>query len=194
MRKLANLTFQTLDGVMQAPTSPEEDAHGGFEGGGWVAGYWAEVMEQVKKEAIAETYDMLFGRTTYEMFAAHNMSADAENPMVARMNNARKYVALNTLNDLKWQNSVAIRGDIMAEVSRLKKQAGPLIQIHGSWRLIQSLLEHDLIDEFRIWTFPVLAGSGKRLFESGLEPKDFSLIKSDSKPNGVIMNFYERAG
>ena len=147
MRKLAVLTFLTLDGVMQAPSGPEEDPSGGFTNGGWAANYWDEVMGQVMEEAMADPYDLLLGRKTYEMFAAHWPSAGAD-PLANKLNNATKFVATSTLSKLEWNNSVRITGDIAAEVSRLKSQEGPLLQVHGSWQLIQTLLSHELVDEF----------------------------------------------
>ena len=192
MRKLAILTFQTLDGVMQAPSMPEEDTSGGFDRGGWAAPYWEEVMAQVRTEAMTEPYDMLFGRKTYELFAPHFSGPGNEGPEARMMNAATKYVASNTLTRLDWQNSVLISGDIPAEISALKKEEGPLLQIHGSRALIQTLIAHDLIDEFRLWTFPVLAGAGKCLFAEGVIPADLELIKTGKTPNGVVMGVYHR--
>ena len=140
MRELAILTFVTLDGVMQAPNMPEEDTSGGFEKGGWARNCWDDVMEQVQREAMASPYDMLFGRKTYELFAAHWPSVHDGDPVARMVNNVTKYVATTTLTDLKWKNSRPIAGDIAGEVSRLKDQDGPLLQIHGSWQLIQTLL------------------------------------------------------
>ena len=171
MRDIAILTFITLDGVMQAVRSPEEDTSGGFVHGGWALNCWDEVMEQVREEAMATPYDLLLGRKTYELFAA---SSNAE-----QMKTATKYVATSTVSELKWENSVAITGDIPSEVSRLKTQDGPLLQVHGSWQLIQTLLAHDLIDEFRLWIFPVVVGSGKRLFAQNTRPKDLALVRHD---------------
>ena len=148
MRNLAVLTFLTIDGVMQAPAQPEEDPSGGFVHGGWAVNYWDEVMAQVNEEAMAVPYDLLLGRKTYESFAAYwpNVSND---PHADKLNNATKYVATSTLSDLAWKNSMPITGDIASEVSRLKNEDGPLLQVHGSWQLIQTLLSHELIDEFR---------------------------------------------
>ena len=189
MRKLKILTFQTLDGVMQGPGSPDEDTTGGFRHGGWAANYWGEVMEQVQREAMAEPYDLLFGRKTYEMFAPYWSSAEPDNPIAVMMNSATKYVATNTLTRVDWENSHIIRGDIPAEIAELKQKDGPLLQVHGSWRLIQSLLKHNLVDELRIWTFPVVVGSGKRLF-SDTPGATYDLIKSDVCPSGAFMNFW----
>lgn len=185
MRELAILTFQTLDGVMQAPKMPEEDRSGGFDGGGWADPYWNEVMELVGKEAMAEPYDVLFGRNTYDVFAAH---ATDDHPM----HNFNKIVATSKPDTLGWNNSTAITGDIAAEVARLKDQDGPLLQVHGSCELIQTLLSHNLVDELRLWTFPVVVGSGKRLFGEGTIPAELKLSKTDSTSNGVIMGIYRR--
>ena len=192
MRELAILTFVTLDGVMQAPGMPEEDTSGGFEKGGWARNCWDDVMEQFQREAMASPYDMLFGRKTYELFATHFPSVHDGDPVARMMNNATKYVATTTLTNLKWKNSRPIAGDIAGEVSRLKDQDGPLLQIHGSWQLIQTLLAHGLVDEFRLWTFPVVVGAGKRLFETGATPTDLTLLKSEPCRSGAVMNIYRQ--
>jgi len=189
MRKLAILTFVTLDGVMQGPAFAEEDPSGGFQQGGWAVKYWDEVMEQVREEAMADPYDLLLGRKTYESFAAHWPHA-GDNPTANRINNATKYVATSTLSTLDWNNSRSIQGDIAAEVSRLKNQDGPLLQVHGSWQLIQTLLSDELIDEFRLWIFPVVVGSGKRLFEQGVVPTNLTLVKTRVCSNGAMMCIY----
>lgn len=191
MRKLAILTFQTLDGVMQAPSVPEEDFSGGFTQGGWAKECWDEVMEQVGREAMAEPYDLLLGRATYESFASSFANSGNGNPTAEKLNNAKKYVVTSNLKELRWRNSEPITGDIAAEVSRLKRQNGPLLQVHGSWQLIQTLLSHSLIDEFRLWTFPVVVGAGKRLFADGAIPTNFKLTKFESCPSGAFMNFYQ---
>ena len=185
MRKLAILIFVTLDGVMQAPKMPEEDRSGGFERGGWADPYWDEVMAMVGKEAMAEPYDVLFGRKTYDSFAAH---ATDDHPM----HNLKKIVATSDPQTLQWHNSIAITGDIGVEVARLKEQEGPLLQVHGSCELIQTLLTNKLVDEIRLWTFPIVLGAGKRLFGDGAVPAGFRLIKTDNTSNGVIMGIYEQ--
>lgn len=190
MRDLAILTFLTLDGVMQAPRFREEDSSGGFKRGGWAAPHWDDVMAQVKREAMASPYDLLLGRKTYDLFAAHFPNAGDDDPM----NNATKFVATSTLSTLAWENSEGITGNIAAEVSRLKEQDGPLLQVHGSWQLIQTLLSHGLIDEFRLWIFPVVVGSGKRLFSEGTVPTGLTLKKADTTSTGVVMSIYKRAG
>ena len=192
MRDLAIITFQTLDGVMQAPAMPDEDRTGGFERGGWAAAYWPEVMEQVQREAMAAPYDMLLGRKTYELFAAHWPEADSGDPVADRMNRAIKLVASNSLKTLSWRNSRLVSGDVPTEIAALKEQDGPLIQVHGSSALIQSLLAHDLIDEFRLWTFPVIAGGGKCLFADPVCRPDLRLVKTERTAGGVVMGIYRR--
>lgn len=186
MRKLAVLTFMTLDGVMQAPKVPEEDLSGGFKGGGWADPYWNEVMNLVAKEAMSEPYDALFGRNTYDVFSAH---ATPDHPM----HSLKKIVATSKPDTLGWNNTSAITGDIAVEVRKLKQQDGPLLQVHGSCELIQTLLENDLVDELRLWTFPVVVGSGKRLFGSGAISAKFDLMKTDCTSSGVIMALYKRS-
>lgn len=193
MRELAILTFLTLDGVMQGPGSPEEDPSDGFTQGGWAANYWDEVMQQVMAEAMADPYDLLFGRKTYDIFAAYWPEAGDDNPVAKMLNRANKFVATtSTQNDIEWHNTTRITGDVAAEVSRLKAQDGPLLQVHGSCELIQTLLSHDLIDEYRLWTFPVVLGSGKCLFSQGAVPAELTLVKSETTSNGVVMGIYRR--
>lgn len=194
MRDLAILTFMTLDGVMQSPSSPDEDPSEGFTQGGWAAPYWNEVMQQVEAEAMSVPYDLLLGRKTYELFASSFQNADEANPVTRQLNSAHKFVATTSATRrLGWQTATRITGDVAAEVERLKGQDGPLLQVHGSWQLIQTLLEHDLIDELRLWTFPVLLGSGKRLFAQGGTPAEFKLVKTNRTPNGVTMAIYRFA-
>jgi len=191
MRKLAILTFVTLDGVMQAPGQPEEDLSGDFKRGGWAVPYWDEVMAQVRKEAMSEPYDLLLGRKTYDIFAPY-WSSSNDAPEAEMLNNANKYVATTTVKELTWRNSVALSGDVAGEIAKLKEQDGPLLQVHGSWNLIQTLLAHDLIDEFRLWTFPVVVGTGKRLFQEQSAVQGLSLVKSRPTSNGVVMGIYSR--
>ena len=192
MRELAVVTFLTLDGVMQAPMQPEEDPSGGFGHGGWAAPHFDEVMGQVSEVAMTEPVDLLFGRKTYELFAPHWPSVGDENPHARFLNNATKYVATSTLDKLEWTNSKAVTGDIAVEVARLKQQEGPLLQVHGSWQLIQTLHAEDLIDEFRLWIFPVSVGAGKRLFDQDTMTSKLKLVKSAATANGVVMAIYRR--
>ena len=150
-----------------------------------------EVMEQVGREAMAEPYDLLLGRSTYDIFASSFSNADASNSTATALNNAKKYVVTSDSSRLLWQNSEQLTGDIAAEVSRLKELDGPLLQVHGSWRLIQTLLAHKLMDEFRLWTFPVVVGAGKRLFADGAIPLNLKLTRIESCPSGAFMSFYQ---
>ena len=190
MRDLAILTFITLDGVMemQAPGMREEDTSGDF---GWATSYWPEVMEQVEREAMSQPFDLLFGRNTYDAFAGYWPNAP-ESAHRKKLNDATKYVATSRTNGLDWENSVQITGDVPAEIAKLKESDGPLLQVHGSAQLLQTLLTHQLIDEFRLWTFPVVVGSGKRLFDEGSVPANVGLRKTASTSNGVVMSIYRR--
>jgi dihydrofolate reductase len=192
MRKLIVLSFISLDGVMQAPGGPEEDPTGGFKHEGWVAGYFDDFLGRVMDKQISKPFDLLLGRKTYEIFAAH--WPYSEHPFAARFNNAKKYVASKTLTKLDWSNSELIKGDVGNEVKRLKEQDGPEIQVHGSGNLIQTLLKHDLVDELWLKIFPVTLGKGKRLFTEGTNPAGFRLLEGEISPNGVIIASYERAG
>lgn len=189
MRELAVLTFLTLDGVMQAPAKPDEDVSGGFSGGGWAAPYWGPVMDQVNETAMAAPFDLLFGRKTYESFAAH-WPTITDDPHAIKLNNAKKYVVTSTLSKLVWSNSIPINGDITDKVAQLKQQDGPLLQVHGSYQLVQTLHSHNLVDEFRLWTFPVVVGKGKRLFPEGAAAANLTLVNSGSTSNGVVSSVY----
>ena len=174
MRTLAVNTFMSLDGVMQAPGGPEEDPTGGFTHGGWGATYFDD--EMMGRMAEADPYELLLGRGTYEIFAAH-WPYD-EGPIADQLNGTRKHVASTTLERVEWSNSTLIPGDVADYVATLKRQDGPEIQVHGSPGLIQTLLEHDLIDEFRLWIFPLVIGTGKRFFGDGTLPAALELVDS----------------
>jgi dihydrofolate reductase len=190
MRKLAVNTFMSLDGVMQSPGGPDEDPTGGFTLGGWGVTYFdEEMMAQVAESA---PYELLLGRGTYEIFAAH--WPYNEGPIADQLNSTRKHVASTTLEELDWNNSTLITGDVADYVARLKSEDGPEIQVHGSPGLIQTLLEHDLIDEYRMWIFPVVIGTGKRFFGEGTTPGALKLVESKVSKTGVTINTYERAG
>ena len=195
MRKLVVLSFITLDGVMQAPGGPEEDPTGGFKHGGWVAGYFDDFLGKVMVKQMSKPFDLLLGRKTYEIFAAHWPYVKTnEDPIAAGINNAKKYVASKTLIKLDWSNSELIKGDVAKEVKKLKEQDGPEIQVHGSGDLIQTLLKHDLVDELWLKIFPITLGRGKRLFAEGTIPVGFKLLESEISPSGVIVATYVRAG
>jgi dihydrofolate reductase len=190
MRKLIANTYMSLDGIVQAPGGPDEDRAGGFELGGWSVPYWDdEMMERIARSA---PYELLLGRGTYEIFAAH--WPHDEGPIADHLNSTRKHVASTTLKQLDWSNSTLIEGDVAEYVRRIKSEDGPEIQVHGSPGLTQTLLRNDLIDELRLWTFPVTIGSGKRFFGEGTIPAAFRLVDSEVTNTGVTLSFYERAG
>ena len=193
MRKVIVSTFMSLDGVMQAPGGPEEDPTGGFTLGGWSVNYWDDSMGRRMDEAMSPPFDLLLGRVTYESFAAHWPHV-TDDPAADALNRATKYVASTTRTDLEWAGSVLIQGDVGEEVARLKEGSGPEIQVHGSGDLIQTLIRHNLVDEYRLWTFPVLLGGGKRLFAGGTIPGSLRLADVTTSSTGVVMATYEPAG
>ena len=194
MRKLVVGSFISLDGVVQAPGAPNEDREGGFEHGGWVVPYFDEQLGQVMTDWTAQADALLLGRKTYEGFAAYWPLLGDDDPIAAVLNRIPKYVASHTLDTLTWSNSHLIEGDIAEQVSALKQQDGGDIQVHGSGELIQTLLQHDLIDEYHLLIFPVLIGSGKRLFGAGTLPRDLTLTDTVTSSNGVTVSTYKRGG
>jgi dihydrofolate reductase len=193
MRKLTVNTFVTLDGVMQAPGGPGEDPSGGFKHEGWSVNYWDDTMGQVMGQFMGKPFDLLLGRKTYEIFAAH-WPRVTNDPAADALNSAKKHVASRTLERVEWQNSTLITGDVATYVAALKEQSGPEIQIHGSGNLLQTLMKHDLIDEFQLMIFPILLGTGKRLFADGTIPAGLKLVESQTASTGVVIARYERAG
>lgn len=194
MRKLVVLSFLTLDGVMQGPGGPYEDPTGGFTHGGWVVGYFDDFLGKVMVKQMSKPYDLLLGRKTYEIFAAHWPYVKTEDPFAAGLNDAKKYVASRTLTRLDWNNSELIKGDVAKAVKGLKEQDGPEIQVHGSGNLIQMLLKRDLVDELWLKIFPITLGKGKRLFAEGAVPVGFKPLETEVSPSGVIVTTYLRSG
>lgn len=191
MRKIIVLSFISLDGVMQAPGGPEEDTSGGFKYGGWTVPYSDEVCKAMMGEQMNPA-DLLLGRKTYDIFASYWPQHSEGWPGI---NEATKYVASNTLTEPKWQNTVVLKGPVHEEIKKLKQQNGPALKVWGSGNLIQTLLKHDLVDEFCLKIFPITLGVGKRLFVEGTIPAAFKLsTKSLITPSGVIFANYERAG
>ncbi len=188
MRELIVNTFVTFDGVMQAPGGPEEDSDSGFDHGGWTVGYFDEEMGEAKGKTMSPPFDLVLGRKTYEIFAAHWPHSD--DPGAEELNSATKHVASNTLTELEWENSKLIEGDIPDGVRAIKAEDGPELQVHGSANLIQTLLEHGLVDEFRVQIFPLVLGEGKRLFDGGTVPEGMELTGSQALSSGVIMATY----
>jgi dihydrofolate reductase len=192
MRKLIVLSFITLDGVMQAPGGPEEDTSGGFKYGGWTVPYSDDFSGKVMAEQMSRPFSLLLGRKTYDIFAGYWPHHESNWPGV---NAATKYVASHDASlKLDWSNSVLLTGNVAEEVKKLKKQSGPELQVYGSGNLIQTLLKHDLVDEFWLKIFPITLGTGKRLFVEGTIPAAFKLTDSKVSPKGVIIANYERAG
>jgi dihydrofolate reductase len=191
MRNINVLTFVTLDGVMQAPGGPGEDDSGNFKYGGWTVPLFDDSLGKVMAEQMNRPFDLLLGRKTFEVFAAYWPHHEDEG---AGINKATKYVASNTLTKHEWNKTVFLSGDVVKEIKRLKQQDGPELQVHGSSNLIQTLLEHDLVDEFWLKIFPVVLGPGKRLFGKGTMPASFELVESKSLPSGVITANFKRAG
>jgi dihydrofolate reductase len=194
MRKLIVQTFLTLDGVMQAPGGPGEDDDGGFAYGGWSVNYWDDQMGQVMDEATSRPFAMVLGRRTYDIMAAFWPTAPEEAGAKV-FNDATKYVASRGRPNLEaWSNSVLIEGDAADGLAALKAEDGPELQVHGSANLIQTLLRHNLVDEFRLWVFPVVIGSGKRLFADGTVPVGLRLADSKVSSTGVVMGVWQPAG
>jgi dihydrofolate reductase len=193
MRKLVVTTFLTLDGVMQAPGGPREDESGGFAYGGWSVNYWDDRMGQVMGEAMSTPFDLVLGRRTYDIFAAHWPHA-GDDPAAKPLNDATKYVASRSRPTLEWSNSLLIEGDAAEGVAALKDQDGPELQVHGSGNLVQTLQRHRLVDVYRLWVFPLVLGSGKRLFAEGAVPGGLRLVDSSVSSTGVVIGTYEPAG
>jgi dihydrofolate reductase len=191
MRKIIVLTFVSMDGVMQAPGGPEEDPTGGFTSGGWTVPYFDDFLGQTMAEQMNRPFDLLLGRKTYDIFAAYWPHHNEEG---APLNNATKYVASHTPMELTWERSVLLTGDVVEEVKKLKAQDGPELQVHGSGNFIQTLLQHDLVDELWLKIFPVTLGTGKRLFAEGTIPAAFTLLEAQTSPSGVIIASFVRAG
>ena len=192
MRKLLVSTFMTLDGVMQAPGGPEEDTDGGFALGGWSVNYWDDVMMEVKGKEMGVPFDLVLGRRTYDIFASYWPDAPEED--AKPLNDATKYVASRGRPNLTWDRSVLIEGDVAQGVAKLKEADGPELQVHGSWNLIQTLLPHGLVDQFNLWVFPLVIGSGKRLFADGTIPAGLKLVDSTVSTTGVFIGTYVQAG
>ena len=195
MRKIIVLSFITLDGVMQAPGGPEEDTSGGFKYGGWIVPYSDEFFGQVYAEQIGHPFDLLLGRKTYDIFAGYwPHQNEKTSQFAAAFSRARKYVVSHSPIKLDWKNSVLLQRDIVGEIKKLKAQDGPELQVYGSGNFTQTLLQHDLVDELWLKTFPIMLGTGKRLFAEGTTPAAFELIESKTSPKGVIVANYKRTG
>ena len=191
MRKIIVLSFITLDGVMQAPGGPTEDTSGDFPYGGWTVPFFDEFLGETMAGQMGRPFDLLLGRKTFEIFASYWPLHPEEG---AGINNAAKYVASNTLTHHEWSKSVFLKGDVEAKITELKEQDAPELQVHGSANFIQTLLKHDLVDEFWLKIFPITLGTGKRLFGEGTVPAAFKLSESRVSPAGVVVANFVRAG
>jgi dihydrofolate reductase len=194
MRKIVVLSFVSLDAVMQAPGGPEEDTSGGFLYGGWTVPYADEFSGNMMLGQLGMSYDLLLGRKTYDIFASYWPKQDPTNPIADAFNRATKYVVSRSSPKLGWEESVLIGGDVARKLKELKQQDGPMLQVHGSSDLIQTLLKDDLVDELWLKIFPVTLGKGKRLFGEGAIPAAFELMESKTSPSGVIFANYRRSG
>ena len=193
--KLTVTTFLTVDGVMQGPGGPEEDPSDGFDLGGWLVPYADEDMGRIVVEWFATADAFLLGRRTYEIFAGYWPQVTDENdPVAVALNGLPKYVASTTLNRVDWANSTLIEKDVVDAVTELKSRPGRDLQVHGSGELAQTLIEHDLVDEYRLFIYPVVLGRGRRLFASGAVPSALRLADVRTTAAGVAVHTYERAG
>ncbi len=188
-------TFLTLDGVMQAPGGPDEDPDGGFEHGGWSFPYGDEDFGVAMVGWFANAEAFLLGRKTYQIFSGHwPKITDPDDPIASKLNGLPKYVASTTLDSVDWKNSSLLSGDVVAAIIELKERPGDELQVHGSGGLAQTLIEHDLVDEYRLLIFPVHLGSGKKLFRDGARAAALRLTHTSTTGTGVIIATYEPAG
>jgi len=191
MRRIIVATFTSLDGVMQAPGGPQEDPVGGFSFGGWVAPHFDAALGGAMGEIFGRPFDLLLGRKTYEIFAAHwPYVTDPNHPIAPMFNRVTKYVASRSKPKLAWQNSRLLGDDVVAALTEIKRGDGPDLLVQGSGDLLQTLWQHGLVDEFSVLIFPVGLGKGKRLFGSGATPRGLRLVKSRAFPTGVIVANY----
>ena len=190
MRKLIASTFVSLDGILQAPGGPTEDPSGGFAFGGWTFPHWDESGADDMSGFDGKNRELVLGRRTYEIFEAYWPYQPADDPFARTLNRARKHVASRTLDRVDWENSRLLGPDVPAAIAALKQQHGDDLQIIGSGGLIQSLQAAGLIDEYDVWTFPVVLGRGKRLFEASARPMALKLVKTRTSGTGVVKSTY----
>lgn len=194
MRKLVVGEFISLDGVVQAPGAPDEDRDGGFAHGGWTVPLFDEELGEIMTELVTRAGGLLLGRKTYEGFAASWPLVTDDDPIAATLNRIPKYVASRTLTTLDWNNSTLLTGDAAKAVADIKQEPGGELQVAGSADFLQTLIRHDLVDRYQLIVFPVLVGSGKRLFGEGTRPANLRLVDSKTISTGVTVQTYERAG
>ncbi|QWF77454.1 dihydrofolate reductase family protein [Amycolatopsis sp. CA-230715] len=194
MGTLMLMELTSLDGVAQAPGGPEEDTSDGFRHGGWAVPHFDEEMIERIAARTERGAALLLGRRTYDIFAASWPLAEPDDRVGAKLNGMPKYVASRTLDTVSWQNSALLTGDVAEAVGKLKASVDGEIQVHGSIGLVQTLLRHDLVDEIRLSTFPVLLGSGRRLFADGTIPARFRLVGTETSATGVVVTTHARDG
>ena len=191
MRKLIVSEFVTLDGVIQSPGYPDEDPSGGFEAGGWQQPYFDEVFGRTIVEGLTTSGGLLLGRRTYEIFAGFWPTAPADDPIAPIMNGLPKYVASTTLKEpLPWENSHLLQGDVPKAVAELKGQDGKDLRVIGSGELVQTLMQHHLVDEYALMIHPLVVGGGKRLFRDGNPKTSLRLVESTPTSTGVLIVSY----
>jgi dihydrofolate reductase len=193
MRRLIVTVFTSLDGVVQAPGGPNEDRSGGFALGGWSVALWDDMMSQASASFMEGGFDLLLGRGTYDIFASHYPFA-LDDPVAQKFTAATKYVATHRPIPTSWANTVPLEGDVAAAVRALKAGDGPELQVHGCPGLAQTLQEQGLVDEYRIWTFPVLLGRGKRMFEGMAQAASLHLESTRVSTTGVVISDYTLQG
>lgn len=195
MRRIIAAAFVSLDGVMQAPGGPQEDPTGGFAFGGWTAPHFDEALGASMSEIFGRPFDLLLGRKTYDIFAAHwPYVADPNDPIAGTFNDVTKYVASRAKPTLAWRNSQWLGADAVASLKKLKSEDGPDLLVQGSSDFLQTLWKNRLIDEFSVLIFPLVLGNGKRLFGGGAVPAGLKLVKAKSYPTGVIVANYAPDG
>jgi dihydrofolate reductase len=193
MRRLAIVEFLTLDGVMQGLGSPDEDRDGGFAHGGWGAAYADSVLGAKAGEGLGQTSAYLFGRRTYEKMAAHWPFVSDDDPIAAHLNRLPKYVATTTLTTLDWAGSHVLGGDLVGSVAELKADGEGFISVLGSGELVQTLIAHGLVDDYRLFVHPLVLGTGKRLFRETPRPIPMRLVDCTPTTTGVLLLSYEPA-
>ena len=195
MPKIIVNAFLTLDGVMQAPGGPDEDRDGGFQHGGWQAPYTDELVGRLVVDGIKDADAFLLGRKTYDIFSSYwPKITDPGNPIATALNSRPKYVLSRSLERVTWNNSSLIKGDVVAELRKLRQQPGRTLHTWGSADALQTLLKNDLIDEYRLFIYPLLLGSGKRLFGSGTVPVALKQVESVSLGKGATYHRFEPSG
>ena len=194
MRRLIVSAFTSLDGIVQAPGGPEEDPTGGFALGGWMFGYEDESIDISASGFDGKDRELVLGRRTYQIFEAYWPYQPDDHPIAKTLNAAKKYVASRTLTTLHWNNSTLLHGDVISAILALKAQPGLDLQMIGSGNLIQTLQAASLIDEYNVWTFPVVLGRGKRLFSEAAKPSALRFVRSQVSTTGVVMSTYVPGG